>query len=375
MDGLRVLLERQSLMLDRFLARIKEALFPGSEVIALPMMDGALKPNRRLDEAQPLGDALPGCDDVIALPDGTLLVSAGTQIVQLTGSNLDQQKIWFQCPGVAGPLAVSGTRVYVGIAGLGVLRIENGRMTARLESAQGQALHCATALAVLPDGSIAIAEGSTANGPADWTRDLLEQRAQGRVLIASPDFASVRTLASHLAWPAGLRVQDQELWVSESWRHRVQALPLTGAAPRAVVQNLPGYPGRLVSDPSGNVWLAMFALRTQLLEFVLREHAYRKEMLATVDPRYWIAPSLAATGHYLEPLQGGAIKKLGIVKPWAPPRSYGLVLRLSAQGEILESLHSRTGGTHHGITAVLRRDQRLVAISKGSGRVLACDLS
>lgn len=362
-------------MLDTFLARIKEALFPGSEAIALPMMDGALKPNRRLDEAQPLGDPLSGCDDVATLADGTLLVSAGTQIVQLTGSNLDQQKIWFECPGLAGPLAASGTSVYVGIAGLGVLRIENGQVTARLESAQGQALHCATALAVLPDGSIAIAEGSTANGPADWTRDLLEQRSQGRVLIASPDFASVRTFASNLAWPAGLRVQGQELWVSESWRHRVQALPLAGGAPRAVLQNLPGYPGRLVSDSFGDVWLAMFALRTQLLEFVLREHAYRKEMLATVDPRYWIAPSLAATGHYLEPLQGGAIKKLGIVKPWAPPRSYGLVLRLSAQGEILESLHSRTGGTHHGITAVLRRDQRLIAISKGSGRVLACDLS
>jgi hypothetical protein len=113
-------------------------------------------------------------------------------------------------------------------------------------------------------------------------------------------------------------------------------------------------------------------VRTQLLEFVLREHVYRKAMLETVDPRYWIAPSLRATGHYLEPLQGGAIKKLGIVKPWAPPRSYGLVVRLSPSGEIVDSLHSRAGGLHHGITAAVRVGDRLIAVSKGSGRVLDC---
>jgi hypothetical protein len=88
-------------------------------------------------------------------------------------------------------------------------------------------------------------------------------------------------------------------------------------------------------------------------------------MMATIDPSLWIAPSLRATGGYLEPLQGGAIRKLGIIKPWAPARSYGLVVRLSAEGEALESLHSRVGGRHHGITSVRVLGDRLLIASKG----------
>ena len=359
-------------MLDTLFSRIKEALWPGSEAVALPLMDGALKPNRRLDDAAPLGADLPGCDDLVALDDGSVLVSAGTSILQLSGPDLSDRAVWCECPGVVGALAVAGLSVYAAIAGAGVVRIEHGRILARLGQADGRALHCVTALAVLPDGRIAVAEGSAVNGPEDWARDLLEHRAQGRVVVAEADLSSASTLASGLAWPGGLLVRGSSLWISEAWRHRVQAVALGGGAMTTVLGALPGYPARLAADSEGSAWLTLLAVRTQLLEFVLREHAYRREMLATIDPRWWIAPSLRATGHYLEPLQGGAIRKLGIVKPWAPPRSYGLVLKLSDSGEIVDSLHSRAGGIHHGITACLRRGERLIAVSKGGGRLLDC---
>jgi hypothetical protein len=360
-------------MLDTLFSRLKEALWPGSEAVALPMMDGALKPNRRLDDAVPIGEPLPGCDDVLALDDASVLVSAGSKVLRLSGPALAERAVWCECQGTVGALAAArdGT-VYAAIAGAGVVRIEQGRVAARLEQVDGQPLRCVTALAVLPDGRLAIAEGSSIHLPDDWTRDLLERRAHGRVVVAAPDLASASTLASGLAWPAGLLVRGTALWISEAWRHRVESLPLTGGTATNVLRNLPGYPARLSADPDGGAWLCLLAVRTQLLEFVLRERAYREQMLATIDPQHWIAPSLRATGHYLEPLQGGAIKKLGIVKPWAPPRSYGLVLRLSDKGEIVDSLHSRAAGTHHGITAGLRRDERLIAVSKGSGRLLDC---
>ena len=62
---------------DTLFSRIKEALFPGSEAVALPMMDGALKPNRRLDLAL-AGLGTGGPDDTLraalrrALADPTL---------------------------------------------------------------------------------------------------------------------------------------------------------------------------------------------------------------------------------------------------------------------------------------------------------------
>ncbi|HYM02366.1 MAG TPA: hypothetical protein VET85_05420, partial [Stellaceae bacterium] len=107
-----------------------------------------------------------------------------------------------------------------------------------------------------------------------------------------------------------------------------------------------------------------------LIEFVLREDDFRNEMMQTVAPDYWIGPALSTSGDALEPMQSGSIKALGIQKPWAPPRSYGLVARVSEDGDFLESLHSRVGGRYHGITAARDTAQGLVIVSKGHGRVL-----
>jgi hypothetical protein len=69
-------------------------------------------------------------------------------------------------------------------------------------------------------------------------------------------------------------------------------------------------------------------------------------------------------------MQFGSIKALGIQKPWAPPRSYGLLVRIDEAGDPVQSLHSRVGGHHHGIIAACETAQGLVIVSKGSGRVL-----
>lgn len=360
-------------MFDMLLSRVKETLWPGSEAIALPTMDGPLKPNRRLEDASVLGDPIEDCDDAVAIDGGAVIVSAGSRLHRLSGEGLASRGTWFESSGRIGALASNGPVVYAAVAGQGVVRIESGRVTATLATVDGQPLRCVTALAVLPDGRIAIAEGSRFNGIDAWTRDLLEKRASGRLVVAAADFSKASTLLSDLAWPSGVIVQGGVIWYSEAWRYRVQAVALAGGAPRTVIQHLPGYPGRLARDTPDGVWLTVFAVRTLLIEFVLREKQYREAMLATVAPEFWIAPAYRATGHYLEPLQGGSIKKLGIVKPWAPPRSYGLVVRVSGEGEILDSLHSRVGGVNHGITSVLARDAHLLALSRGSGRVLSCD--
>ena len=51
--------------------------------------------------------------------------------------------------------------------------------------------------------------------------------------------------------------------------------------------------------------------------------------MAEIDPEYWIAPKLKSGQSFLEPMQGAHIKTMGVIKPWAPPRSYGLVIRLT----------------------------------------------
>jgi len=108
---------------------------------------------------------------------------------------------------------------------------------------------------------------------------------------------------------------------------------------------------------------------------VLREDAYRRRMVAEIDPRYWIAPALSSGKSFLEPLQGAGVKQMGMLKPWAPPRSYGLVVRVDAKGQVVSSLHSQVDGHHHGITAVAEFGGALYAVSKGSGRLLRVSLA
>ena len=54
----------------------------------------------------------------------------------------------------------------------------------------------------------------------------------------------------------------------------------------------------------------------------------------------------------------------------APPISYGLVIRLSPEGAPVYSLHSRTGGQNHGITAAVEVNGNLYVLSKGRNRLL-----
>ena len=98
-------------------------------------------------------------------------------------------------------------------------------------------------------------------------------------------------------------------------------------------------------------------------------------MMAEIDPRYWIAPRLRSGDSFKEPMQGAHIKTMGVIKPWAPPRSYGLVIRLDAYGAPLYSLHSRVDGMNHGIVSAIEFDGNLVMIAKGPGRVLRLPLA
>jgi hypothetical protein len=143
---------------------------------------------------------------------------------------------------------------------------------------------------------------------------------------------------------------------------------------RVVLDNLPVYPSRLSPAASGGFWLTAFAARTQLVEFVLRENAYRRRMMAEIDPEYWIAPKLKSGRSFLEPMQGAHIKTMGVVKPWAPPRSYGLVIRLNADGMPLYAAHSRVDGVNHGVVAAVEMEGSLYAIAKGPGRLLRMPL-
>jgi hypothetical protein len=226
------------------------------------------------------------------------------------------------------------------------------------------------------DGDIYITDGSLNYETQKWQYDLMTKGRSGRLIRYDLNKNKAEVLLSALYYPYGLAVTHDEKWVifTESWRHRVVAYSIKDFKPdsgKQVIINLPGYPARIVHASDGGYWMSLFAMRTHIVEFVLTEAEYRNKMVREIsDPNHWIAPALSSGEDFLEPLQGGAIKQLGMIKPWAPPRSYGLVLKLNDLFEPIDSFHSRPGGKWHGITGLREIKGNLFIVSYGHNAVL-----
>ncbi|RYZ11728.1 MAG: hypothetical protein EOO24_05505 [Comamonadaceae bacterium] len=348
---------------DRLLGR-------GDAAVTTPIFDGALKPDQRL-EAAPVVAAFEAPFD-IATDGTTLYVADGDRLLAVDAAGSVMSLL--ATPGPITALAVLPQgRVALAVGGREIRVLEGQRLVRSWKEAAGRALRSVNALAATPQGGLLATEGSIAHNVDQWQRDLLTRGASGRLLALDPEEAAVREVAGGLHWPFGVLATGDTMLCSESWRHRV--IDLQGGRARAVLDNLPGYPSRIAPAAGGGCWLTVFAARTQLIEFVLREPVLRRRMLAEIDPRYWIAPAYSSGDSFLEPMQGAGVKQMGVLKPWAPPRSYGLVVRLDAEGRPLHSLHSRVGGLHHGIVAAAECHGRLYMLSRGSGRLLALPLS
>jgi hypothetical protein len=68
------------------------------------------------------------------------------------------------------------------------------------------------------------------------------------------------------------------------------------------------------------------------------------------------------------------VKRLGLLKPWAPTMSAGLCIALDAAFQPRFSLHSRADGTTHGITSAAEHGGRLIASARGDGVVISLPL-
>ncbi len=350
--------------IDHFFGRGEASIF-------VPVMDGPLKANEKLDSCE-TRHRIEAIDNLTACGTG-LLASSGPKLLRINGGTLESVAE-FSSPISA--IAVAGDgRVAIGLDAGRVLltAAAGGECLAVVDIA------CPTALLFLEDGRLAIASGSANNAPGRWRRDLMDHGATGSVLLWDGDSSAPVALARGLGWPYGLaQVPSGQLVVSESWRHRLVLVdPVRpGAAPVATpLQRLPGYPSRIVRANGGGYWLSVFAPRNQLVEFTLSEIEYRERMMASVPEEFWVAPTLRSGSDFREPLQGGGVKQMGVLKPWAPTLSYGLVVRLGDDFRPLSSLHSRANGRVHGITSLATADldgmPHLWIGAKGDGVVLA----
>jgi hypothetical protein len=340
----------------------------GEAAVTVSPLDGPLRPNRKLDEAPRLvlGDV-----DCLVSHGGALLASAGDRILTLGADGA-----WTPRANRFQPItclaSLDGDGLAVALAD-GEITLDGGPFDGR-HYRVGPNVRCITAM-VGRGSELFVAIGSASNGLADWQRDLLERNASGSIWRIDLTSGTSTRLAEGLAWPAGLALDADGLVYSEAWKHQLVRLdPKQPRKPCVLYADLPAYPGRIAPADDG-YWLALFAPRSQLVEFVLREPAYRKRMMAEVPQEFWVAPRLRSGRSFYESLQGGGVKHLGMLKPWAPTMSAGLCVKLDRAFQPRSSYQSRADGNAHGVTSAVEHDGKVFVAARGDGVVVSLDSS
>jgi hypothetical protein len=348
---------------DRVLGR-------GDAAITVPPFDGSLKPNQLLEHAEVVGEFLEPED--LAVVEGALYLADGLTLRRVEGSSSSEVRR-FDKP-ITGLAGLPSGRLAVALGGTEIQLFAAAEGTGAGKMISGDDMRAVNALAAGPDGTLLVTDGSASQPYQEWARDLLGRGRSGRLLSINPDTAEIKVRAAGLQYAFGVAAAGQEVLVSESWRHRVVAVGVNGAI-RPVFDQLPVYPSRIAPASDGGFWLTAFTARTQLMEFVLRENGYRKRMMKEVPPEFWVVPRLASGRSFREPMQGAHLKTMGVVKPWAPPRSYGLVIRLAPDFSPLFSFHSRVDGENHGVVAAAELNGALYVLAKGPKRLLRLSIS
>jgi hypothetical protein len=340
----------------------------GKYSTSVPAMDGALKANDALDAADELyRGAEP--DNLVRFA-GSVHFSIGKEVLRLDLGEVPHVSSAAEFRADVTCLAGVDEQLAVGLE-TGEVRILGGRFDGAMFNRVGDRQTKAPVAARFENAqSLLLALGSQNYSPSAWKRDLMEGNASGSVWRIDLSSGKSELLCDHMAFPYGIDlVIGGAIFVSESWRHRI--VDISSEPPRVVVDDLPFYPARIAATSAGEVLVCGFAPRRQLFEFILQEKQFLRRMMSDIPEQYWMAPALSSGTDYWEPLQRGQIREHGILKPWSPTKSYGLLATMDIAGRFLKSIHCRAGGLRHGITSAIESGSQIIMTSKGGGMVLA----
>lgn len=346
--------------LDRFLGRREWA-------VTVPTFDGPLLPNQKLEEAETIVE-LPMADNLVSTGKG-VLASSGNRLLLLELGGAVRELATY--PSEITALATARGMTAIALDGNGVVIHAGAYDGLEFKTCGEKTLGCITAMTFLNSETLLVANGSAKGGASGWRRDLMEKGASGSLFRIDLANRKVDCIRDGLAWPAGVATTgSNRIFVTEAWRHRVLAIDLNSGASEPVLEHLPAYPARIAPAVDAGYWLTFYSTRNQLVEFILREDRYRERMLTEIPEPFWMAPSLSSWNSYREPMQGSQLKQMGVLKPYAVTRSYGLVVNCDPLMRPIASFHSRADGKVHGTLAACEHGDDLIVASRGSAKVL-----
>lgn len=211
----------------------------------------------------------------------------------------------------------------------------DGASRVRLESAGGIAIGFADDVDVGPDGRVYVSDASTRLAHEQLALAPFEGNPSGRLIEFSPAEGSARVLLDglHFANGVAVSVDGSFVLVAETFRYRIRRYWLSGprqGEDEIFVDNLPGFPDGVSSDGRGGFWLALYTLRTSLLDRVVHPRPWLKRLVVRIPP---------------------ALQPVG--------RRYGLIVKLDDSGRPVRSLHDPRGRHFPNVTSVEQWDDVL----------------
>ena len=233
--------------------------------------------------------------------------------------------------------------LYVADGYLGLLSVDPaGNVTLLSDKADdGSPVVYANDVDIASDGTVYFSDASTRfsprkdGGPFEASvLDLIEHGNTGRVLRYAPSSGQTTVFADGLTFADGIafNAAGDALYLVETGSSRVWRYPVDGAEGRIVLDNLPGFPDNINRAPDNTFWIGLVTPRDPLLDAFSGWPAIRKIFMRL--PKFLIP---------------GAVR-------------YGFVLRMDADGEVLETLQD-PDGNYALITGATSLPDGAVAIS------------
>ncbi len=326
-------------------------------------LEGILGPNGRLDDAA--GMLVQTLDALCVNADGRLLVSSGAWVIAL-GAWGGGPELWatFDAP-VTALCRSPGGLVAVGLAGgrVAVLDASGGPV-------EGWSLPAGDVASVVDCAFRSEDELLLVDCGYGMDADVLAQaswdeEARGKLMLLRRS-GEREVVTPGLHCPMGICLKGQGGEVLVSLLDRASIVEASG---RVRQSGYPGYLGRLRKTAAGYV-LACLSRRNPLIEFLKTERAFVAEMKAKIEPRHWIAPRYGPEFSHDFPIELGATRLFGEIKPWAPSFSYGLLIEMDENLMPVSSAQSRANGRRHAICDAAVWNGDLIAVSRASGEIL-----
>ncbi|AVH94186.1 MULTISPECIES: ABC transporter permease [Streptomyces] len=245
-------------------------------------------------------------------------------------------------------------RLLVAVGGMGVYRVHADGDTELLANKvrrspfsllDDSGLRAVDDLDVTADGAVYVSDFSTRTNAAEYMVELVESRANGRVVRIDPDGSTEVVISNHV-FPNGVCTSHDgmSILVASTGLCRVDRLWTSGPKQgrmEPVLENLPGHPDNINRSSDGNYWLPFVSMRTPMSDLLTRYPAVRRRMTREVPLDSWVVPQL----------------------------NVSCVMKFSDEGEILDVLWDSTLANHPMVTAVKEHDGHLYLCGVSNNRV------